>query len=73
MSDNWIEYPEVSGKTVDHVRFYSDPSGTHELQIRFTDGESLSIRIQTAVEVESELYREVEGADIEVLNKYRNR
>jgi hypothetical protein len=73
MSDSWMEYPEVSGKTVDHLHFYSDPSGAHELHIQFTDGEALSIRIQTTVGVEGELYREAKGGDIQILSKYRNR
>jgi hypothetical protein len=73
MSEKWMEYPEVSGKTIDHLRFYSDPSGIHELHVQFTDGESLSIKIQATVEVESELYREAEHGNIKILNKYRDR
>jgi hypothetical protein len=70
MSDSWMEYPEVTGKTVDHLRYYTDPSGTRELHVRFTDGESLSIKLQPAVMMESELYRGAEHGDIEILHRY---
>jgi hypothetical protein len=64
-----LEFPETEGKTIDRIRYVYDPSGPPEVDIRFTDGVSLSIKVQVGVKAESELYRVHEG-DVQVLNRY---
>lgn len=64
-----LEFPEAAGKMIDRIRYIYDPSGPPEIDIRFTDGVSLSIKVQVTVKAESELYRVDEG-DVQVLNRY---
>lgn len=64
-----LEFPETEGKTIDRIRYIYDPSGPPEIDIRFTDGVSLSIKVQVGVKVEGELYRVQEG-DVQILNRY---
>jgi len=64
-----LEFPETTGKTIDRIRYIYDPSGSPEVDIRFTDGVSLSIKVQVGVKAESELYRINEG-DVQVLSRY---
>jgi hypothetical protein len=66
-----LEYPETAGKIVEHVRYIFDPSGPPEVDIRFTDGMSLSLKLQVDLKVEAELYRTHEG-DVQTLKKYPN-
>ncbi len=69
MEKSFVEYPEGTGRTVEHVRYYNDPSGVPEVHIRFTDGTSLSLKIYSPVKIEGELYRVHEG-DVEKLKQY---
>jgi hypothetical protein len=69
MSEPFIEYQEVSGKVVEHVRFYNTPSSVPEVLIRFEDGTSLSLKLNVGLKVEGEYYRDVQG-DIETLRQY---
>lgn len=64
-----LEFPETTGKTIERIRYIYDPSGPPEVDIRFTDGVSLSIKVQVGVKTESELYRVQEG-DVQVLQRY---
>lgn len=64
-----LEFPETAGRTIERIRYIYDPSGAPEVDIRFTDGVSLSIKVQVGVKAESELYRMHEG-DVEVLQRY---
>jgi len=64
-----LEFPETTGKTIDRIRYIYDPSGSPEVDIRFTDGVSLSIKVQIGVKAESELYKINEG-DVQVLSRY---
>lgn len=64
-----LSFPETAGRTVEHIRYIYDPSGAPEVDIRFTDGVSLSIKLQLGMKAESELYRMHDG-DVEVLHRY---
>lgn len=69
MSTSFMEYPEATGKTVEHVRYYSDPSAAPEVHVRFTDGTSLSLKFYMPLKVEAELYQTREG-DVQTLKRY---
>lgn len=69
MSQTHIEYREVAGKVVDHVRFYNNPSAVPEVLMRFTDGTSLSLKLNLGLKVEGEFYRDIQG-EIETLRRY---
>jgi hypothetical protein len=64
-----LEFPETAGRTIEHIRYIYDPSGAPEVDIGFTDGVSLSIKVQVGVKAEGELYRTSEG-DVQVLQRY---
>lgn len=69
MSHCCLEFPETAGKSIEHIRYIYDPSGAPEVDIRFTDGVSLSIKLQVGLKAESELYQTYEG-DVQVLQHY---
>jgi hypothetical protein len=69
MQNFYLEYPEATGKTIEHIRYIYDPSGAPEVDIRFTDGVSLSIKLQVGLKAECELYRTHEG-DVQTLQRY---
>ena len=69
MQHCYLEFPETNGRTVERVRYIYDPSGLPEVDIRFTDGVSLSIKLQVGLEAEGELYRIHEG-DLQTLKRY---
>lgn len=64
-----LEYPETAGKIVEYIRYIYDPSGAPEVDIRFTDGVSLSIKLRVALKSEAELYR-TSGGDVQTLQLY---
>jgi hypothetical protein len=64
-----LEFPETTGRTIEHIRYIYDPSGAPEVDIRFTDGVSLSIKLQVGLKAEAELYR-IYGGDVQVLQRY---
>jgi hypothetical protein len=64
-----LEFPETAGRTVEHIRYIYDPSGAPEVDIRFKDGVSLSIKLRIGLKAEGELYRTREG-DVEVMQRY---
>jgi hypothetical protein len=64
-----LEFPETAGKTIEHIRYIYDPSGAPEVDIRFTDGVSLSIKLQIEMKAEGELYRTHDG-DVQTLRQY---
>lgn len=64
-----LEYPEATGKTIEHIRYIYDPSGAPEVDIRFMDGVSLSIKLQVGLKAECELYRTHDG-DVQILRRY---
>ena len=64
-----LEFPETTGRIIEHIRYIYDPSGAPEVDIRFTDGVSLSIKLQVDMKAEGELYRTYES-DVQVLHRY---
>ncbi len=42
MSENYVECPEICGKTIKMVRIYKDDGDGTEMQIDLTDGTSFS-------------------------------
>lgn len=69
MEIHCLEYPETAGKTIERIRYIYDPSGAPEVDIRFTDGVSLSIKLQLSLKAETELYRTHDG-DVVTLQRY---
>lgn len=69
MNHGSIEFPETQGRTIERIRYLSDPSGPPEVDIRFTDGASLSIRFHVGLKAEGELYQLREG-DMDVMRRY---
>jgi hypothetical protein len=69
MADCYLEFTETKGKTIDRIRYIYDPSGAPEVDIRFTDGVSLSIKLQVGLKAEAELYQ-IDGGDVQVLQRY---
>lgn len=69
MQNCYLEFPETAGKVIERIRYIYDPSGAPEVDIRFTDGVSLSIKLQMNVKVESELYCTREG-DVQTIQQY---
>ncbi len=68
MSEPFIEYQEVSGKVVEHVRFYTNPSSPPEVHLRFTDGTSLSLKFSVGLKVEGDYYRHEQGEIVTLRN-----
>jgi hypothetical protein len=54
MQDDYIECPELSGKTIQTLRIYRDVSDGTDVQIELTDGTSFSCCLshQPSVKVE---------------------
>jgi hypothetical protein len=69
MNNCYLEFPETAGKTIEHIRYIYDPSGMPEVDIRFTDGVSLSIKLEMGLKAEGELYRTHDG-DVQTLRQY---
>ena len=69
MQNCYLEFPETAGKTIEHIRYIYDPSGMPEVDIRFTDGVSLSIKLEMRLKAEGELYRTHDG-DVQTLRQY---
>jgi hypothetical protein len=69
MENCYLEFPETKGKTIERVRYIYDPSGAPEVDIRFTDGVSLSIRLQMSLKADGELYR-IEDGGVQTLHRY---
>lgn len=69
MADCYTEFSETKGKTIDRIRYIYDPSGTPEVDIRFTDGVSLSIKLQLGLKAEGELYC-IQDGDMQTLQHY---
>lgn len=69
MANYCLEYAEAAGKIVEHIRYIYDPSGPPEVDIRFADGMSLSLKLQIGLRVEAELYRTQNG-DIQTVHRY---
>ena len=68
MSESFVEYQELAGKVVEHVRFYTNPSSPPEVHLRFRDGTSLSLKFSVGLKVEGEYYRHEQGEIVTLRN-----
>lgn len=68
MSESFIEYQELAGKVVEHVRFYTNPTSPPEVHMRFTDGTSLSLKFSVGFKVDGEYYRHEQGEIVTLRN-----
>jgi hypothetical protein len=69
MTEDYIECPQVSGKTIQSLRIYKDTGDGTELQIDLTDGTSFSCFLSVRPVVEASVIRAGSG-EPEVLHKY---
>jgi len=69
MQDNFIECPELAGKTIQEFRIHRDTGDGTSVEIRLTDGTTFSCSLSVRPGVKASLYRG--GAGIpEVLQNY---
>jgi hypothetical protein len=57
MQDDFVECPELSGKTIQTLRIHKDTGDRTNLQIELTDGTSFSCCLSNRPTVEAFLYR----------------
>jgi len=57
MQDDYIECPELSGKTIQTLRIHKDTGDGTNIQIELTDGTSFSCCLSNQPAVEASLYR----------------
>ena len=69
MPDNYIECPELVGKTIQTVRIFRDTGDGTNVQINFSDGTTFTWCLAVRPEVEASLYKGGVGTP-EILQKY---
>lgn len=69
MTDDFVECPEVSGKTIQSLRIYNDTGDGTELLIDLTDGTSFSFNLAVKPVAEAAVIRSGIG-EPEVLHRY---
>lgn len=69
MQDNYIECPELAGKTIQMVRIYQDVGDGTSVQIELTDGTNFSCRVSIRPDVEASIYKGGVGTP-EILRAY---
>ena len=69
MREDYVECPELSGKTIRTLRIYRDTSDGTEIQIDLSDGTSFSCCFCSKPVVEAALIRSGAG-EPELLHKY---
>lgn len=57
MQDNYIECPELAGKTIQTFRIHRDTGDGTSVEIQLTDGTSFSCVVNIKPEVNASLYR----------------
>jgi len=57
MQDDYIECPELLGKTIQTLRIHRNPGDGTNLQIELTDGTSFSCCLSNQPTVKASLYR----------------
>jgi hypothetical protein len=57
MQDDYVECPELSGKTIQTFRIHKDTGDGTNLQIELTDGTSFSCCLNHRPDVKASLYR----------------
>jgi len=70
MQDNYIECPELAGKTIQMVRIYRDNGDGTSVQIELTDGTNFSCRVSIRPDVEAAIYKGGVGTP-ETLRSYQ--
>ena len=69
MSDDYIECPQVSGKTIKVLRIYKDTGDGTEVLIDLTDGTSFTFSLSMKPTVEAAVIRPGVG-EPEILHSY---
>jgi hypothetical protein len=69
MSDDYVECPQLSGKTIQSLRIYKDSGDGTELLIDLTDGTSFTFTLSVKQIGEAALIRSCVG-EPEVLHRY---
>jgi len=57
MDENYVECPELSGKTIQTLRIYKDTGFGAEIQLNLTDGTSFSYSVCHPPEAKATLYK----------------
>lgn len=57
MEQNYVECPEVSGKTIQTLRIYKDTGDGTDVQIELTDGTSFTCSLSHQPTVRASLYK----------------
>ncbi len=57
MTEDFVECPEVAGKTIKTLRIYKDTGDGNELQIDLTDGSSFNCCFSVKTNIEASLLR----------------
>jgi hypothetical protein len=57
MQDEYVQCPELSGKTIQTLRIYKDTGDGTNVQIELTDGTSFSCRLCHQPSVKASLYK----------------
>ena len=69
MSDDYIECPQVSGKTIKVLRIYKDTGDGTEVLIDLTDGTSFTLSLSIQPTLEAAVIRSGVG-EPEILHRY---
>jgi hypothetical protein len=69
MQDNYIECPELAGKTIQTIRIHRDTGEGTNIQINFSDGTTFACSFTIRPNVEASLYKGGVGTP-KVLQKY---
>jgi hypothetical protein len=57
MDENYVECPEMSGKTIQTLRIYKDTGDGTEIQLNLTDGTSFSYSVCHPPDAKATLYK----------------
>ena len=69
MSENYVECPEICGKTIKMIRIFKDDGDGTEMQIDLTDGTSFSCSFGVKPTIEASVIR-TNASVPEVLHTY---
>ena len=70
MQNNYIECPELAGKTIQEFRIHRDTGEGTNVEIKLTDGTTFSCSLNNRPDVTASLYRGGVGTP-EVLQSYK--
>ena len=71
MPRDFVECPELAGKTIQTVKLYEDPDDGCEMLLEFTDGTSFSCSMESRLSMKSTLFREGVGTP-EIIREYES-